>query len=67
MLPLRWLSPEALTLGKFTIHSDIWSFGITMWEIFTYGMQPFYGYSNEEVGYDSSRCGNPPPSFYEVG
>lgn len=49
MLPLRWLSPEALTLGKFTIYSDIWAFGVTMWEIFTYGMQPFYGCTNEEV------------------
>lgn len=49
MLPLRWLSPEALMLGKFTVASDIWSFGITLWEIFTYGMQPFYGCNNQEV------------------
>lgn len=51
MLPLRWLSPEALSLGKFTIYSDIFSFGVTMWEIFTYGMQPFYGRDNNEVSH----------------
>ena len=49
LLPLRWLSPEALSLGKFTVHSDMFAFGVTMWEMFTYGMQPYYGYSNEEV------------------
>ncbi|XP_066920744.1 tyrosine-protein kinase transmembrane receptor Ror-like [Clytia hemisphaerica] len=49
LLPLRWLSPEALSLGKFTVYSDTFAFGVTMWEIFTYGMQPYYGLNNEEV------------------
>ena len=49
LLPLRWLSPEALSLGKFTVNSDIFAFGVTMWEIFTYGMQPYYGCNNQEV------------------
>lgn len=48
-LPLRWMSPEAIVFGKFTTWSDIWSFGVVLWEVFSYGLQPFYGYSNEEV------------------
>ncbi|CAI4224580.1 unnamed protein product [Auanema sp. JU1783] len=34
VLPVRWMSPEALFMGKFSTASDVWSFGITMWEIF---------------------------------
>ncbi|XP_065065361.1 muscle, skeletal receptor tyrosine-protein kinase-like isoform X2 [Rhopilema esculentum] len=55
LLPIRWLPPEALTVGKFTIQSDIWAFGVVLWELFTYGIQPFYGQSNEEVC-DRIRC-----------
>lgn len=49
MLPIRWMPPEALLHGRFTVKSDIYSYGVVMWEVFTYGLQPFYGYSNEEV------------------
>ena len=49
LLPLRWMSPEAIVFGKFTTASDIWSFGVVIWEVFSYGLQPFYGFSNEEV------------------
>jgi len=49
MLPVRWMSPESVMYGKFTLESDIWSFGVVMWEIFAYGKQPYYGHSNEEV------------------
>ena len=49
LLPIRWLPPEALTVGKFTMQSDIWSFGVLIWELFTYGLQPYCGQSNEEV------------------
>ena len=49
LLPIRWLPPEALTVSKFTMQSDIWSFGVLIWELFTYGLQPYCGQTNDEV------------------
>lgn len=49
MLPVRWMSPEAVKWGRFTTDSDIWAFGVVLWEIFSYGRQPHYGHTNEEV------------------
>ena len=51
LLPVRWMSPECVAYGHFTSESDVWSYGITLWEIFTYGKQPYYGHTNEEVCY----------------
>lgn len=49
LLPVRWMPPESILYGKFTTESDIWSYGVVLWEIYSYGLQPYYGYSNQEV------------------
>ena len=49
MLPIRWLSPESIIFGKFTLESDVYSYGVLLWEIFAFSKQPYSGYSNEKV------------------
>ncbi|XP_014212740.1 receptor-type guanylate cyclase gcy-3-like [Copidosoma floridanum] len=49
MLPVRWMAPESLELGVFTPASDIWSYGVLLYEIITFGSFPFQGMSNNQV------------------
>ena len=49
MLPVRWMAPESLADGIFTPMSDIWSYGVLLFEIITFGSFPFQGLSNNQV------------------
>lgn len=49
LLPVRWMPPESILYGKFSTQTDIWAFGVLLWEIFTFGQQPYTGLTNEEV------------------
>jgi serine/threonine protein kinase len=49
MLPIRWTAPECFKYGTYDSHCDVWSFGILLWELFSYGMFPYPGMANEQV------------------
>ncbi|KAI4892934.1 hypothetical protein NFI96_014186 [Prochilodus magdalenae] len=48
-IPYKWTAPEAITHGQFSTKSDVWSFGILLYEIVTYGGIPYPGFSPSEV------------------
>ncbi|XP_078473381.1 insulin-like growth factor 1 receptor [Lampetra planeri] len=72
LLPVRWMSPESLRDGVFTTYSDVWSFGVVLWEIATLAEQPYQGMSNEQVlkfvmdGGLLERPDNCPDKLYEL-
>ncbi|CAB4003216.1 ephrin type-A receptor 5 isoform X2 [Paramuricea clavata] len=48
-IPVRWTAPEAITYRKFSTASDIWSYGILLWEIMSFAERPYWNWGNEEV------------------
>uniref|UniRef100_A0A1I8BHU5 Tyrosine-protein kinase n=1 Tax=Meloidogyne hapla TaxID=6305 RepID=A0A1I8BHU5_MELHA len=70
--PIKWTAPEAATHNRFTVKSDVWSFGILLTELVTFGRIPYPGMSNTEVlhkveeGYRMPIPPNCPAILYEI-
>ncbi|MGH0168584.1 UNVERIFIED_CONTAM: hypothetical protein FKN15_058243 [Acipenser sinensis] len=70
--PIKWTAPEAINFGTFSIKSDVWSFGILLTEIVTYGRIPYPGMTNPEViqnletGYRMPRPEACPTELYDI-
>ena len=54
--PIKWTAPEAALVNQYTIKSDVWSYGILMYEIMTKGSMPYPGMSNRCVAVAPSKC-----------
>ncbi|XP_018430436.1 PREDICTED: non-receptor tyrosine-protein kinase TNK1-like [Nanorana parkeri] len=72
-MPFAWCAPECLKFGKFSHSSDVWMFGVTMWEIFTYGREPWLGLAGRQIlaviEREAERLECPddcPPALYNV-
>jgi len=71
-IPFRWSAPEVLQYRKFSSMSDIWSFGVILWEMFSYGMVPYIGMTNIDVsekvisGYKMKQPENCPNEIYGI-
>lgn len=70
--PIKWTAPEALAYNKFSIKSDVWAFGVLLWELATYGMSPYPGselaqvYELLESGYRMQCPEGCPPAIYDL-
>ncbi|XP_038067111.1 fibroblast growth factor receptor 4-like [Patiria miniata] len=69
-LPIRWLAPESMERRVYNARTDVWSYGVLLWEIFSKGAKPYPGIPNQDV-YDFLKRGqrmdapkNCPPEMY---
>uniref|UniRef100_A0A8C0F687 Protein tyrosine kinase 7 (inactive) n=1 Tax=Bubo bubo TaxID=30461 RepID=A0A8C0F687_BUBBB len=62
-IPLRWMPPEAVLEDEFSTKSDVWSFGVLMWEVFMHGEMPYTSLADDEVlaGLQSGKTKLPHP------
>ncbi|XP_037584889.1 focal adhesion kinase 1 isoform X29 [Cebus imitator] len=71
-LPIKWMAPESINFRRFTSASDVWMFGVCMWEILMHGVKPFQGVKNNDVigrienGERLPMPPNCPPTLYSL-
>ncbi|XP_056274035.1 protein tyrosine kinase 2aa isoform X14 [Pseudoliparis swirei] len=71
-LPIKWMAPESINFRRFTSASDVWMFGVCMWEILMFGIKPFQGVKNNDVigrienGERLAMPAQCPPTFYSL-
>ena len=46
---MRWTAPEAINFGKYSTFSDVWSFGVLLWEIMSFAEKPYSEWNNMQV------------------
>ncbi|XP_054836759.1 tyrosine-protein kinase Srms [Eublepharis macularius] len=72
MIPVKWTAPEAAVYQTYSLKSDVWSYGILLYEVFTYGQNPYEGMTNQETiqqitrGYRLPRPNNCYPEIYSI-
>ncbi|XP_027140307.1 protein tyrosine kinase 2 beta, b [Larimichthys crocea] len=71
-LPIKWMAPESINFRRFTTASDVWMFAVCMWEIMSFGQQPFFWLENRDVinqleqGIRLPKPDNCPPALYSL-
>eukprot|EP00127_Corallochytrium_limacisporum_P004888 Clim_evm32s191 gene=Clim_evmTU32s191 len=71
-IPVRWTAPEALKYRRFSSATDVWSFGVLLWEMYSYGERPYKDMRNEEVvaaidsGYALPKPEGCPPVMHDL-
>ncbi|XP_063048990.1 macrophage colony-stimulating factor 1 receptor [Engraulis encrasicolus] len=72
-LPVKWMAPESIFECVYTVQSDVWSYGILLWEIFTLGKSPYPNvlvdskfYKMIKTGYHMTRPDYAPPEIYSL-
>uniref|UniRef100_UPI00398F1BEC tyrosine-protein kinase Fer isoform X3 n=1 Tax=Pristiophorus japonicus TaxID=55135 RepID=UPI00398F1BEC len=71
-IPIKWTAPEALNYGRYSSESDVWSYGILLWETFSLGVCPYPGMTNQqareqvEKGYRMSAPQKCPEEIYSI-
>ncbi|XP_032171839.1 focal adhesion kinase 1 isoform X10 [Mustela erminea] len=71
-LPIKWMAPESINFRRFTSASDVWMFGVCVWEVLMHGVKPFQGVKNNDVigrienGERLPMPPNCPPTLYSL-